>query len=78
VSDVTPQFWENRMEQINFETHLPKWNYCLEILFAFEQREQTTLVTPVGKEDHNWKFSPGDLKEREYWDSYMKYYETSK
>jgi hypothetical protein len=36
VSDITPQFWENRMEQINFENTTPKWNYCLEILFAFE------------------------------------------
>ncbi len=24
---------------------------------------------------HNWKFSPGDLKEREYWDQYQQYYE---
>jgi polyphosphate kinase 2 (PPK2 family) len=27
------------------------------------------------KNDHNWKFSPGDLKERLLWDDYMRYYE---
>ncbi len=27
------------------------------------------------KEKHNWKFSPGDLKERGHWDEYMGYYE---
>jgi polyphosphate kinase 2 (PPK2 family) len=24
---------------------------------------------------HNWKFSPSDLKERELWDDYQRYYE---
>ena len=27
------------------------------------------------EEEHHWKFSPGDLKEREHWDDYMRYYE---
>ena len=26
-------------------------------------------------EKYNWKFSPGDLKERELWDDYQRYYE---
>ena len=25
--------------------------------------------------EHHWKFSPGDLKERDHWDQYMQYYE---
>jgi len=38
-----------------------------------EQRKR--LLRRLEKEDHNWKFSVGDLKERERWDDYMKYYE---
>lgn len=38
-----------------------------------EQRER--LLRRLEKEKHNWKFSVGDLKERERWDDYMLYYE---
>jgi polyphosphate kinase 2 (PPK2 family) len=29
----------------------------------------------LNKEKHNWKFAPEDVKEREYWEEYQKYYE---
>jgi polyphosphate kinase 2 (PPK2 family) len=38
-----------------------------------EQRER--LLRRLEEEKHHWKFSPGDLKEREHWDEYQKYYE---
>jgi polyphosphate kinase 2 (PPK2 family) len=38
-----------------------------------EQRERLLRRLEEGK--HNWKFSPGDLKEREHWDEYQQYYE---
>jgi PPK2 family polyphosphate:nucleotide phosphotransferase len=78
VSDITPQFWENRMEQIvNFEKHISQ-NGIIVLKFYLhlsKEEQRQRLLRRLEKEDHNWKFSPGDLKEREYWDSYMKYYE---
>jgi PPK2 family polyphosphate:nucleotide phosphotransferase len=78
VDDIKPQFWDNRMEQINnFEKHITQ-NGTIVMKFYFhlsknEQRKR--LLRRLEKEDHNWKFSVGDLKERERWDDYMKYYE---
>ncbi|MBC5841224.1 polyphosphate kinase 2 family protein [Flavobacterium sp. F-380] len=78
VTDITPQFWENRMEQINnFEKHITQ-NGTIVLKFYLhlskeEQRER--LLRRLEEEEHYWKFSAGDLKERERWDDYMKYYE---
>ncbi len=78
VEDITPQFWENRLEQINnFEKHVSQ-NGTKILKFYFhmskeEQRQQ--LLKRLENAEDNWKFSTGDLKERERWDDYMKYYE---
>ena len=78
VEDITPQFWENRMEQIvNFEKHISQ-NGTKILKFYFhmskdEQRER--LLKRLENPEDNWKFSTGDLKERDRWDDYMKYYE---
>ena len=78
VEDITPQFWENRMEQmVNFEKHISQ-NGTKILKFYFhmskdEQRER--LLKRLENPEDNWKFSTGDLKERERWDDYMKYYE---
>ena len=78
VEDITPQFWENRMEQmVNFEKHI-SLNGTKVLKFYFhmskdEQRER--LLKRLENPEDNWKFSTGDLKERDRWDDYMKYYE---
>lgn len=78
VEDITPQFWENRMEQmVNFEKHI-SLNGTKVLKFYFhmskdEQRER--LLKRLENLEDNWKFSTGDLKERALWDDYMKYYE---
>ena len=38
-----------------------------------EQRKR--LLHRLENPEDNWKFSAGDLKEREHWDEYMQYYE---
>jgi polyphosphate kinase 2 (PPK2 family) len=38
-----------------------------------EQRQR--LLRRLEKEKHNWKFSPSDIEEREFWDKYQEYYE---
>ena len=78
VDDITPQFWENRMEQmVNFEKHI-SLNGTKVLKFYFhmskdEQRER--LLKRLENPEDNWKFSTGDLKERALWDDYMRYYE---
>ena len=78
VEDITPKFWENRMEQIrNFEKHITQ-NGTIVLKFFLhlskeEQRQRLMRRLEEGK--HNWKFSTGDLKERDHWDEYMNYYQ---
>ena len=78
VEDITPAFWENRFEQINnFEKHITQnGTIVLKFFFYMSKEEQRKrLLRRLEEEEHHWKFSPGDLKERERWDDYMKYYE---
>ena len=78
VQDITPQFWEDRMEQINnFEKHISQnGTIVLKFFFHLSKEEQRKrLLRRLENEEHHWKFSPGDLKEREHWDEYMQYYE---
>jgi PPK2 family polyphosphate:nucleotide phosphotransferase len=78
VDDITPEFWKKRIEQINnFESHIAENGTIVMKFFLHlskeEQRERLLRRLEEGK--HNWKFSPGDLKEREHWDEYQQYYE---
>lgn len=77
VADITPQFWENRMEQINnFEKHVShNGTVVLKFFLHMSKDEQRVrLLNRLENGEDNWKFSVGDLKERELWDEYMKYY----
>jgi PPK2 family polyphosphate:nucleotide phosphotransferase len=78
IDDINDAFWEKRFEQIrNFEEHLTENGT---IIFKFflhiskeEQRER--LLRRLDEPDKNWKFSPGDLKERKLWDEYQNRYQ---
>lgn len=78
VDAITPQFWEDRFEQINnFEKHI-KQNGTIVLKFYFhmsKEEQRKRLLRRLEEEEHHWKFSPGDLKERERWDDYMRCYE---
>lgn len=78
VNDIDDAFWEKRFEQINqFEKTIADNGI---IIFKFflnisKEEQKSRLMRRLDKPNKNWKFSPGDLKERKLWDSYMKYYE---
>jgi len=78
VDDITEKFWEKRLEQIvNFEKHIVE-NGTIVLKFFLhlgKEEQRQRLLRRLEEAKHNWKFSPGDLKEREYWDDYQKYYE---
>ncbi len=78
VSDVSDAFWERRFAQINsFEKHLSEnGTIVLKFFFHLSKEEQRQrLLRRLEEEKHNWKFSVGDLKERELWDRYMECYQ---
>ncbi|MCL9808967.1 PPK2 family polyphosphate kinase [Flavobacterium luminosum] len=78
VEDIPVDFWEKRFEQINhFERHITE-NGIIVLKFYFhmsKEEQRKRLLRRLEEEEHHWKFSPGDLKERERWDDYMRYYE---
>ncbi|WP_296150097.1 PPK2 family polyphosphate kinase [uncultured Flavobacterium sp.] len=78
VEDIPKNFWKKRMEQIvNFENHIAENGIIVLKFFLHLSKEEQRqrLLRRLEKAKHNWKFSPGDLKEREFWDDYQKYYE---
>ncbi len=78
VADIDEAFWAKRFEQINnFEQHIAENGT---IIFKFflnlsKEEQKNRLLRRLDKPNKNWKFSPGDLKERKLWDDYQRCYE---
>lgn len=78
ISDVNEAFWENRYRQINdFERHVSENGTLIFKFFLHLSKEEQRqrLLRRLRLKQKNWKFSPGDLKERKLWDEYQKCYE---
>jgi PPK2 family polyphosphate:nucleotide phosphotransferase len=78
VEDVTDAFWANRFESINaFEKHLiNNGTIVLKFYLHLSKEEQRQrLMRRLEKQKHQWKFSPGDIKERALWYKYQACYE---
>ncbi len=78
VEDVNESFWHRRFEQIkNFEQHLVE-NGTLVFKFFLhlsKEEQKNRLLRRLDLPEKNWKFSPGDMEERKYWDQYQQYYQ---
>ncbi|MFZ4263479.1 PPK2 family polyphosphate kinase [Sphingobacterium sp. HJSM2_6] len=75
---ISENFWKTRFAQINnFEKRLVQnGTIVLKFFLNLSKEEQKNrLLSRLEEEDKNWKFSPGDLKERALWDKYMFCYE---
>jgi PPK2 family polyphosphate:nucleotide phosphotransferase len=74
VDDINTAFWEARFDQIrNFERHIAQNGT---IIFKFflhlsKEEQRKRLLRRIRLKEKNWKFSPGDLKERKLWQSYQ-------
>lgn len=78
VEDITESFWKKRFEAIiSFEKHLSENGTIILKFFLHlgKEEQRKRLLRRLDEAKHNWKFSPGDLKEREHWDQYQQYYE---
>ena len=78
LEDINDDFWNQRFEQINnFEKHISENGT---IIFKFflnlsKEEQKNRLLRRLEKKEKNWKFSPGDMKERTLWNKYQECYE---
>ncbi len=78
VDDINEGFWDTRFDQINnFEKHIADNGTIIFKFFLHLSKEEQKyrLLRRLNKQEKNWKFSPGDLKERKLWDNYQECYE---
>lgn len=78
VEDIDEGFWSKRFDQINnFEKHLVESGTLIFKFFLHLSKEEQRqrLLRRLRLKRKNWKFSPGDLKERKLWGKYQEYYE---
>lgn len=72
------EIWQQRFESINaHEAHLAiNGTRILKFYLHLSKKEQARrLLSRIEEPEKNWKFNPGDLKERESWDAYRQAYE---
>jgi PPK2 family polyphosphate:nucleotide phosphotransferase len=70
--------WDNRYRSIrDLETHLHRNGTRIIKFFLHLSKEEQRkrFLARIDEPDKNWKFSMGDMKERELWSDYMKAYE---
>tara|TARA_R110002012_G_scaffold37798_2_gene105600 strand:- start:1486 stop:2364 length:879 start_codon:yes stop_codon:yes gene_type:complete len=78
LEDIDDAFWDKRFQQINdFEKTIHQNGT---IIFKFflnlsKDEQKNRQLRRLDKPEKNWKFSPGDLDERELWEEYRKCYE---
>ncbi|RXP63536.1 polyphosphate kinase 2 family protein [Lutibacter sp. HS1-25] len=78
VEDLNDDFYNNRMEEINnFEKFIANsGTIILKFFLNLSKKEQKNrLLRRLDLQQKNWKFSPGDLKERLEWEKYQYCYQ---
>lgn len=74
---ITNNIWDIRYRQINdYEKYLSENGFkVIKIFLNISKEEQKKrLLERIDDKLKNWKFSEADLKERGYWEDYMKAY----
>jgi PPK2 family polyphosphate:nucleotide phosphotransferase len=70
--------WRDRFEQINnFEKYLVSNGVIILKFFlnVSKEEQKKRFLERINRPEKNWKFSANDVKERAFWDDYMKAYE---
>ena len=79
VHELVPKAqWQQRYQQINDFEHMLTDNgvHIVKCLLMISKDEQAKRFRErIEDKTKNWKFSEGDLKEREHWDEYMAAYD---
>jgi PPK2 family polyphosphate:nucleotide phosphotransferase len=69
--------WQRRYREINdWERYLTENGIRLVKLFLnlSSQEQRARFLQRIDRPDKNWKFSPADIAERQYWDQYQRAY----
>lgn len=69
--------WKNRYRQIrNFEDYLTENGTVILKFFlnVSKDEQKKRFLKRINEPEKNWKFAAGDVKERAFWDDYMKAY----
>ena len=75
---IDKNIWMERYEQINnWEKYLHQNGFYMVKIFLHVSKEeqQERLIDRIFNQEKNWKFSMGDIHEREHWDEYRELYE---
>jgi PPK2 family polyphosphate:nucleotide phosphotransferase len=75
---VTKDIWEERFESIScFERHLERNGTVIRKFFLHlsKKEQKRRFLARLEEPKKNWKFSAGDIRERECWDDYQEAYE---
>jgi PPK2 family polyphosphate:nucleotide phosphotransferase len=75
---VTKHIWKERFEDIScFERYLGRNGIVVRKFFLNVSREEQKdrFLKRLEEPEKNWKFSPSDIHERQYWPKYMDAYE---
>ncbi len=78
IAALTEDFWNDRMKRmVQFEKHWAENGIIILKFFLHlsKTEQKARLLKRIEKPKHRWKFSPGDLEERESWDKYQFCYE---
>jgi PPK2 family polyphosphate:nucleotide phosphotransferase len=77
---ITKRIWDERLEDIvAFERYLARNGVVILKFFLNVSRgeQKRRFLERLDLPDKNWKFSPADALERQYWDDYMAAYESA-
>lgn len=80
VNNFDEKFWKSRYESIgNFEKHLSEnGTTIVKIFLNISRNEQKRrFLDRINEPEKNWKFSAGDIVERQFWNQYMEAYEAA-
>jgi PPK2 family polyphosphate:nucleotide phosphotransferase len=72
------ELWQERYEDINaFERHLARNGTVIVKFFLHVSKkvQKERFMERLDNPAKNWKFSPGDVEERAFWDEYMDAYD---
>lgn len=75
---TTPAIWKQRFEDIrHFERYLTRNGVIIRKFFLHvsKKEQKRRFMERIENPDKNWKFSAGDLVERQHWDAYMDCYQ---
>ncbi|HUK47906.1 MAG TPA: polyphosphate kinase 2 family protein [Terriglobales bacterium] len=75
---VGKNIWQERFEDyVNFERYLARNGVVVRKFFLnlSKKEQKKRFMERLDNPEKNWKFSAADVREREYWDDYMKAFE---